>query len=115
MLRFTNCTTKETFKASIRWSDIKVEKLESPNKNQKLWKISDRFSNVWEVLFTGNVNEFRVSYHDKSSVDLLLCGDTIEIHRAIKNGRRLKSDKYLKQFINLALMVGSRKKFGYLR
>lgn len=71
MLRFTNCTTKETFKTSIRWSDIKAEKLESSNKNQKLWKISDRFSNVWEVLFTGDVNEFRVSYHDEFSVDLL--------------------------------------------
>ena len=67
------------------------------------------------MLFTGNVDEYRISYKDEFSVDILMHGNMVEIHRAIKDGRNLKADRNLKQFMQLALLMSCYKKFGYLK
>ena len=41
-------------------------------------------------------------------------GNMVEIHRAIKDGRNLKADRNLKQFMQLALLVSCYKKFGLI-
>ena len=114
MLKFENKTTKENFEKSVSQSKNKIEEMERPHENQRLWKISDCFGNVWNVLFTGNVDEYRISYKDEFSVDILMYGNMVEIHRAIKNGRKLKADRTLKQFMQLALLVSCYKKFGLI-
>lgn len=46
-----------------------------------------------------------------------ICGEPcsrVEIHRAIKDGRSLKADRNLKQFMQLALLVSCYKKFGLI-
>lgn len=115
MLKFENTTTKESFEKSVKWSGNKIEEMKKPHGNQRLWKISDCCGNVWDVLFTGNVDEYRISYRDVFSVDILMYGNMVEIHRAIKNGRNLKADRNLKQFMQLALLVSCYRKFGYLK
>lgn len=115
MLKFKNTTKREDFKKSVEWSKRKIEEIEKPHKNQRMWKISDCFGNVWNVLFTGNVDEYRVSYENEFSADILMHGNMVEIHRAIKNGRNLKADRNLKQFTQVALLVSCYNKFGYLK
>ena len=88
-MKFENKITKESFEKIIKWNECKIEEMERPCKNQRLWKISDCFGNAWNVLFTGNVDEYRISYKDEFSVDILIPGNMVEIHRAIKNGRNL--------------------------
>lgn len=114
MLEFENKTTKESFEKIVKWNEYKIEEMERPHENQRLWKISDCFGNVWNVLFTSIVDEYRISYKDEFSVDILIPGNMVEIHRAIKNGRDLRADRSLKQFIQLALLISCYKKFGYL-
>lgn len=115
MLKFENTTTREVFEKSVGWSKSKIEEMEKQYENQRAWKISDRFGNVWNVLFTGNVDEYRVSYGNEFSIDILMYENMVEIHRAIKNGRSLKADRNLKQFTQVALLVSCYKKFGYLK
>lgn len=115
MLKFENTTIKESFEKSVKWSKNKIEEMEKPHENQRLWRISDCFGNVWNVLFTGNIYEYRISYSEEFSVDILMYGNMVEIHRAIKNGRNLKADRTLKQFMQLALLMSCYKKFGYLK
>lgn len=114
MLKFENTTTKESFEKSVKWSKNKIEEMEKPHENQRLWRILDCFGNVWNMLFTGNIDEYRISYSDEFSVDILMSGNMVEIHRAIKDGRNLKADRNLKQFMQLALLMSCYKKFGYL-
>lgn len=115
MLKFENTTTKESFEKSVKWRKNKIEEMEKPYENQRLWRISDCFGNIWNVLFTGNVDEYRISYKDEFSVDILMPDNMVEIHRAIKDGRNLKADRTLKQFMQLALLMSCYKKFGYLK
>lgn len=115
MLKFENKTTKEYFEKAIKRNKYEIEEIENSHKNQRLWRISDCFGNVWNVLFTGNVDEYRISYDDEFSVDILMPGNMVEIHRAIKNGRNLKADRTLKQFVQLALLMSCFKIFGYLK
>lgn len=104
----------ESDKSYFKWSKNKIEEMEKPYENQRLWRISDCFGNIWNVLFTGNVDEYRISYKDEFSVDILMPGNMVEIHRAIKDGRSLKADRNLKQFMQLALLVSCYKKFGLI-
>lgn len=55
-----------------------------------------------------------ISYKDEFSVDILMSGNMVEIHRAIKDGRNLKADRNLKQFMQLALLMSCYKKFGLM-
>lgn len=57
----------------------------------------------------------RKLFKDEFSVDILMYGNMVEIHRAIKNGQNLKADRTLKQFMQLALLMSCYKKFGYLK
>lgn len=115
MLKFENTIIRDDFEKFVGWNKNKIEEMERQHKNQRLWKISDCFGNVWNVLFTGNADEYRVSYGNEFSIDILMHGNMVEIHRAIKNGRSLKADRNLKQFTQVALLVNCYKKFGYLK
>ena len=115
MLRFENKTTKENFEKSVELSKNKIEEMERPHENQRLWRISNCFGYAWNVLFTGNVDEYRISYKDEFLVNILMPGNMVEIHRAIKGGRNLKADRNLKQFEELALLISCYKKFGHLK
>ena len=120
MLKFKNMTTKENFLQNVEWSGKKVEQIEANGKDQMAWKISDRFGNVWNVLFQGRVNEWSVfnvpQYGEVSfKVDIVSCGNDVEIHRAEKAGRKIKSDRLLKQFSQVAMMVNCYIQFGYFK
>ena len=120
MLKFKNMTTKENFLQHVEWSGKKVEQIEAYEKDQRAWQISDRFGNVWNVLFKGSVNEWSVfnvpQYGEPPfKVDIVSCGNDIEIHRAEKAGRKIESDRLLKQFSQLAMMVNCYIQFNYLK
>ena len=115
MLKLENKTTKEYFDKAIKRNKYKIEEIKNPHENQRLWKISDCFGNIWNVLFSGDVDEYCVSYSDEFSVNILMYGNMVEIHGAVKNGRNLKADRILKQFAQLALLMSCFKIFGYLK
>lgn len=121
MLKFINNTTKELFEAALSWSKYKLKKLESPLENQILWQLQDRFLNVWNILFTGIVDEYCISHQpqfdgdDDFLVYIVTYGNIVEIHKAIKNGRTLQVDRNLKQFTNLALILNCYIQFGLLK
>lgn len=121
MYKFENKTKKKDFVESIEWSRNIVERIQIPFKKPKQWRISDRFGNVWTILFKGDNNEYSISNvckypSDKPfTVDIISSGNKIEIHKAMKNGRNIKSDRLLKSFSELAMMVNCYIQFGYLR
>lgn len=121
MFKFENTTEKETFENVISFQELKIKLVESPNKVQKQWNIKDRFGNEWNIAFNGNVDEFSIynvphfSCDKPFRVDFTMSGNNIEIHRALKNGRNIVSERLLKQFSQLVLMVNSFYKFGYMK
>lgn len=121
MLKFINNTTKELFEATLSWHKYTLEKLESPFESQILWQLSDRFLNVWNILFCGSVDEYCISYQPQFNGDddflvyIVTYGNIVEIHKAIKNGRTLQADRNLKQFTNLALILNCYIQFGLLK
>lgn len=122
MLKFRNMTRLDKFKKSMEWSGNQIEELKPEGQYpKKAWRISDRFGNVWNVVFTGNVSEFVISnvpqnsYEKPFSVWIVSSGNEIEIHKADKNGRHIKSDLLLKEFANLAMMVNCYMQLGYLK
>lgn len=121
MLKFTNTTSKENFLKEIEWSGKEIKPIEAYGRDQKLWKIIDRFGNEWNVLFTGSVDEYSIfnvphCLCDKLfRVDIISRGNKIEIHKVTKNGKNIKSDRLLKQFAQLAMMVNCYVQFGYMK
>lgn len=122
MFKFENTTTKEVFRNTIDFQRLEIKSIESLNKMQKQWNIKDRFGNEWSVVFfSGNVDEFSIynvphfSCDKPFRVDFTMNGNYIEIHRALKNGRNIVSERLLKQFSQLILMVNSFYKFGYMK
>ena len=121
MYMFINMTTKEKFLKNVEWSGNKIEQVEPPCKRQKLWRVSDKFGNVWNILFRGEVDEYSIynvckyPTDEPFRVDIISSGNKIEIHKAEKNGRKIKSDRLLKSFSQLAMMVNCYSQFGYLK
>lgn len=125
MIKFENVTPLEDFKKYIEWEGIVIreDELLSVNphliKGKRVWNITDKFNNEWNVMFSGNVDEWSIFNVSKIEplfrVDIISSGNKIEIHRAEKNGRKLKADKNLKQFCNLAMWVNCLIHFGYLK
>ena len=121
MFKFENTTEKESFENTIDFQCLKIKSIKALHDNQKQWNIIDRFGNEWNVVFSGNVNEFYL-YNvphfgcDKPfRVDFTMSGNKVEIHRALKNGRNIVSEKLLKQFSQLILMINCFYKFGYMK
>lgn len=87
----------------------------------KQWNISDSFGNEWNVVFNGNVNEFSIfgvphfGCDKQFRVDFTMTENNIEIYRALKDGRNIVSERLLKQFSQVILMVNSFYKFGYMK
>lgn len=121
MYKFRNVATKEDFKKSNEWADRKICLVEHPSKIQKVWNVKDRFGNEWNIIFSGRVDEWRIcnvcNYpcDIPFSVEFLSHDREIEIVRAQKAGRNYKSDRFLKQFNQLVLMVNCYNIYGYLR
>ncbi len=121
MFKFENVTTKENFERAINLQRLEINQIEALYKARKQWNIKDRFGNEWNVVFSGNVDEFYIcnvphfSCDKPFRVDFTMSGNNIEIHRALKNGRNIVSERLLKQFSQLILMVNSFYKFGYMK
>lgn len=121
MYKFENITEKESFENTIEFQCLKIKSIKALHDNQKQWNITDRFGNEWNVVFTGNVNEFylynvpHLSYDKPFRIDFVMTGNNIEIHKALKNGRNIVSERLLKQFSQLILMVNCFYKFGYMK
>lgn len=121
MYKFENITEKESFENMINFQGLKIKPIMPIYKNQKQWNIKDRFGNEWNVVFSGKVDEFLI-YNvphfqcDKPfRIDFIMNGNNVEIHRAFKNGRNIVSDRLLKQFLQLILMISCFYKFGYMK
>lgn len=121
MYKLTNTTTKEAFLKDIEWNGQKIKPLKTLSKYQKGWQVSDRFGNVWNIIFNGNVNEYSIYNVCKYpcdapfKVDIISTGNKVEIYRAEKKGRKIKSDRLLKNFAQLGLMVNCYCQFGHLK
>ena len=121
MFKFKNVTERESFENIINSQDLKINLIREPYKTQKQWNIQDRFGNEWNVVFTGNVNEFylynvpHLSYDKPFRIDFVMTGNNIEVHKALKNGRNIVSERLLKQFSQLILMINCFYKFGYMK
>lgn len=121
MFKFENVTTKENFERAINLQRLEINQIEALYKARKQWNIKDRFGNEWNVVFSGNVDEFYIcnvphfSCDKPFRVDFTMNGNNIEIHRALKNGRNIVSERLLKQFSQLILMVNNFYKFGYMK
>ena len=111
MIKFKNTTEKEAFKNMIEFQGLKIKPIQALYDNQK----------QWNVVFTGNVDElyiYNVPHFgcDKPfRVDFIMNGNNVEIHRALKNGRNIVSERLLKQFSQLILMINSFYIFGYMK
>lgn len=118
MIIYQNVTTKENFQKHIEWANQNIKPIDIQQKSIQEWEISDRFGNVWTVSFNGNVGEFLIENksHFQTSfvVYLYLSGERIEIVKAVDNGRKIKSDRFLKKYKELALMVSNYFKFNML-
>ncbi|OLA94849.1 MAG: hypothetical protein BHW64_01750 [Candidatus Melainabacteria bacterium LEY3_CP_29_8] len=121
MLKFENTTERESFENTIDFQGLKIKPIQALYDNQKQWNITDRFGNEWNVVFTGNVNEFylynvpHLSCDKPFRIDFVMTGNNIEIHKSLKNGRNIASERLLKQFSQLILMVNCFYKFGYMK
>jgi hypothetical protein len=121
VIKFKNTTEKESFKNMIEFQGLKIKPIQALYDNQKQWNITDSFGNEWNVVFTGNVDElyiYNVPHFgcDKPfRVDFIMNGNNVEIHRALKNGRNIVSERLLKQFSQLILMINSFYIFGYMK
>ena len=121
MIKFENMTEKESFENIMNFQGLKIKPTQALYDDQKQWNITDRFANEWIVVFSGNVNEFYLYYvpHfgcDKPfRVDFIMNGNNVEIHKALKNGRNITSERLLKQFTQLILMISCFYKFGYMK
>lgn len=121
MIKFENTTGKEFFENTMNFQDLKIRPIQPLYDNQKQWNITDRFGNEWNLVFSGDVNEFYLYNIPHYGCDKPFRGDfcmnenNIEIHRALKNGKNIVSDRLLKQFSQLILMVSCFYKFGYMK
>lgn len=121
MIKFENTTGKESFENTMNFQGLKIKPIQALYDDQKQWNITDRFGNEWNVVFSGNVNEFYLynvphfGYDKPFRVDFIMNGNNVEIYKALKDGRNIVSDRLLKQFSQLILMVGCFYKFGYMK
>lgn len=121
MIRIENNTTKENFLRHIELFGEKIYQMPNNIDNQKCWKLSDAYNNVWIITFISEVGEFRVEGEEFNgsnkpfAVYLYLTGSQVEIHMAFENGRKLKADRFLNKYKLLACMISCYFKFGYLK
>lgn len=124
MIEFKNTTTKANFKKYIEFAEQKIQLLPTETKGACIWKITDRFNNMWEVHFYGTVNEFTV-YNKNPQNDTIvfalyisIWGDMCAIYKAVEiNGdkkRKIQADKFLRKYEQLTLNISNYLRFGYL-
>lgn len=73
------------------------------------WKIYDNNHSYleWEATFL-SVDEWKIESKDmfpQFVVYMYSCGNKVDVHKAIENGRTLKADKFLKKYDQIACMM----------
>lgn len=127
MLKFLNVTTKEDFLSYKDWARQQISPMTTQCSGTQAWKISDHFGNTWDVTFSRNGGELTASENDGEftvggmttnsspfKVYLHLCGDAVEIVMATENGRTIRSDRLLKKYRELSVMVSNYLRFNLL-
>ena len=127
MIKFENITPLDKFKEYIKWQNLKIREDQlltvRPNiiTGKRVWNITDRFNNEWNIVFNGRVDEWSIfNVCNKRTdipfrVDIVSCGNKIEIHKAEENGRKLKADRYLKKFQEISMFANCLIQLGYLK
>lgn len=110
MYSFLNMVTKEQFKEHNEWSGNTITQTDKDK-----WLITDRFANKWRVNFT-SVNQFTIFNDDEPFwVDIYCKGQNVEILQAGMKGKKLKSERYLKKFTQIAGIVSCYFNFNYMK
>jgi hypothetical protein len=110
MYKFINRTTKEEFLNTINFNENNITKTD---KNQ--WEITDRYKNKWRLVFI-SVNQFTIYNDDEPFwVDVYFKGQNVEILQAGISGKKLKSERFLKKFSELAMLISCYFQFNYLK
>lgn len=127
MIKFENITPLDKFKEYIKWQNLKIREDQlltvRPNiiTGKRVWNITDRFDNEWNIMFNGRVDEWSIfNVCNKRTeipfrVDIISCGNKIEIYGAEENGRKLKADRYLKKFQEISMFANCLIQLGYLK
>lgn len=114
MLKIRNTTTKQGFEKQ----SFQIKKI-GEGKDQ--WQINDMYNKQFLLSYDRINDEYCISHEpyfiedDSFSVTIASNKDMFEIRKAVKNGRELKSDKFLKRFVGLGLLVNCCTRFGYLK
>lgn len=120
MLNFENVTTKENFLNYIKENKMELKEAEVYGKSRKCWNLSDKFGNEWNITYNSNAEQYAIFNVCKYDFDIPVIvfmqfdKNKITITNAEKAGRKIKSDRLLKQFSQLAIMVNSCVHFGFL-
>lgn len=119
MITFKNVTTKEKFLKNNEWAGQTIRPIESWGETTRAWIIEDKFGNEWTLFFSGKSGEFIIGDESGKSVPpfrVYLCvnDNQFSILHAVDNGRKIKSDRLLKKYKELALMVSCYSMFGML-
>ena len=119
MYKFRNVSTKEDFEKHIEWTGTTIRPINGPDKMKRTLNINNRFGNEWNLVCSGNIDEWSIynichgSWDIPFRVDFISNGRDIEILRAEKAGKHYKADRYLKQFVELVLMANGFIYFGF--
>lgn len=118
MIKYTVVTSKDNFKAYLDWTGLTVEKIKARFCHQQEWIIKDKFGNAWKLIFTGNVNEYRIeNLHNDPyfEVNMMVYGDKLEIHHAYEHGKNYRADSRLRKYKELGCMVSNCLRFNMLK
>ena len=120
MLNFENVATKNSFISYIETNSQKLKEIDAYAKNRRCWNISDKYGNEWNISYNGIENQYCICNVCKDSCDVpfsvYMKFDTnkITITNAEKAGRKIKSERLLKQFSQLAIMLNCYANYWYL-
>ena len=99
---------------------MELKEKEAYGKNRKRWNLSDKFGNEWNITYNANNRQYAVfsvckyAFDVPFSVFMQFDKNKITITNAEKAGRKIKADRFLKQFSQIAIMVNCYSSFGFL-
>lgn len=114
MIKFNNITSKEQTEKAIEIS-YSIEKID---KNK--WRIRNKNYDHTYILTFHSVNEWSLEYIGANGFEPWLCrflsyGNTVEIHRALHNGKTEKSDRFLNKYKQFCCVANSLIQYGYVK
>ena len=119
-IKFTNNTIKGHFEMECQRLNrtIEYENVLS-GKYHLVWAIKENDIEKYRIVFQNNVNEYQIFNICNEPTDkpfnfyMISKSNKVEIIKATKAGRNLKDQRFLKQFIHLALIMNNFIRFGY--